>query len=44
MASFSPHRCKNSLKNDIYKLEREIDEVIYKLYGLTNEEIKSIEQ
>ncbi len=25
------------------KLDHEIDEVIYKLYGLTNEEIKTIE-
>lgn len=33
-----------SLKNEIEKLEREIDEVIYKLYGLTNEEIKTVEE
>lgn len=34
----------HSLKNEIEKLEREIDEAIYKLYGLTNEEIKTIEE
>lgn len=32
------------LKSEIEKLDREIDEAIYKLYGLTNEEIKVIEQ
>lgn len=31
------------LKNEIEKLDREIDEAIYKLYGLTTEEIKTIE-
>ncbi len=31
------------LKNEIEKLDREIDEAIYKLYGLTAEEIKVIE-
>ncbi|MFA4890888.1 MAG: N-6 DNA methylase [Candidatus Gracilibacteria bacterium] len=34
----------NSLQREIEKLDREIDEAIYKLYGLTNEEIKTIEQ
>jgi adenine-specific DNA-methyltransferase len=34
----------NSLKREIEKLDREIDEAIYKLYGLTDEEIKTIEQ
>ena len=34
----------NSLKREIEKLDHEIDEAIYKLYGLTNEEIKTIEQ
>lgn len=33
----------NSLKREIEKLDRQIDEAIYKLYGLTNEEIKTIE-
>jgi len=33
----------NSLKREIEKLDREIDEAIYKLYGLTAEEIKIIE-
>ncbi|MCK4527131.1 N-6 DNA methylase [candidate division WOR-3 bacterium] len=33
----------HSLKNEIEKLEREIDEAIYKLYELTNEEIRIIE-
>jgi type I restriction-modification system DNA methylase subunit len=33
----------NSLKREIEKLDREIDEVIYKLYGLTAEEIKVTE-
>ena len=33
----------NSLKRDIEKLDREIDEAIYKLYGLTAEEIGTIE-
>jgi type II restriction/modification system DNA methylase subunit YeeA len=34
----------NSLKQKIEKLDHEIDEAIYKLYGLTNEEIKTIEE
>jgi hypothetical protein len=33
----------NSLKREIEKLDREIDEAIYKLYELTAEEIKIIE-
>jgi len=33
----------HSLKNEIEKLEREIDKAIYKLYRLTAEEIKIIE-
>jgi adenine-specific DNA-methyltransferase len=32
------------LKTEIEKLDREIDEAIYKLYGFSNEEIKTIEQ
>ncbi len=32
------------LKREIDKLDSEIDEAIYKLYGLTTEEIKTIEQ
>ncbi len=31
------------LKTEIEKLNREIDEAIYKLYGLTAEEIRIIE-
>ncbi|MDP2695715.1 MAG: N-6 DNA methylase [bacterium] len=34
----------HSLKTEIEKLDREIDEAIYKLYGLTNEEIRTIEE
>lgn len=34
----------NSIKQEIEKLDNEIDEAIYKLYGLTAEEIKIIEQ
>ena len=34
----------NSLKREIEKIDREIDEAIYKLYGFTNEEIKTIEE
>jgi len=34
---------RHSLKNEIEKLERKIDEAIYKLYGLTNEEINIME-
>lgn len=34
----------HSLKTEIEKLEREIDREVYKLYGLTNEEIKIVEQ
>jgi len=34
----------HSLKNEIQKLEQEIGKEVYKLYGLTNEEIKTIEQ
>jgi len=33
----------HSLKREIEKLDREIDEAIYKLYGLSVEEIKIIE-
>jgi len=33
----------NSLKREIEKLDREIDNAIYKLYGLTAEEIRTIE-
>ncbi len=34
----------NSLKTEIEKAERQIDKAVYKLYGLTNEEIKTIEK
>ncbi len=34
----------NSLKREIEKLDHEIDSEVYKLYGLTNEEIKTIEE
>ncbi|PJA14798.1 hypothetical protein COX64_01605 [Candidatus Dojkabacteria bacterium CG_4_10_14_0_2_um_filter_Dojkabacteria_WS6_41_15] len=34
----------NSLKLEIEKLDREIDEAIYKLYGFTAEEIRTIEK
>jgi hypothetical protein len=34
----------NSLEREIEKLDHEIDDTIYKLYGLTNEDIKTIEQ
>lgn len=34
----------NSLKREIEKLDSEIDDSIYKLYGLTSEEIKIIER
>ncbi len=34
----------HSLKTEIEKVEQQIDEAIYKLYGLTNEEIKTIEE
>lgn len=34
----------HSLKSEIEKVEQQIDEAIYKLYGLTNEEIRTIEQ
>ena len=34
----------HSLKSEIEKVERQIDEAIYKLYGLTAEEIRIIEQ
>lgn len=33
----------HSLKTEIDKVEQQIDQEIYKLYGLTNEEIKTIE-
>ncbi|MBU1355093.1 MAG: N-6 DNA methylase [Candidatus Edwardsbacteria bacterium] len=33
----------HALKNDIEKLDHEIDHAVYKLYGLTDEEIKAIE-
>lgn len=33
----------NSLKREIEKLDRQIDEEVYKLYGLTKDEIKVIE-
>jgi len=34
----------NLLKREIKKLDHEIDEVIYKLYGFSNEEIRTIEK
>ncbi len=34
----------NSLKREIEKLDCKIDEAIYKLYGLTDEDIRIIEQ
>jgi len=34
----------HSLKNEIERVEQQIDREIYKLYGLTDEEIKTIEQ
>jgi len=34
----------NSLKREIEKLDSEIDEAIYKLYGFRNEEIRTIEE
>jgi len=34
----------NSLKKEIENLDQEIDEAIYKLYGLTNKEIKTLEE
>ncbi|MBU0999042.1 N-6 DNA methylase [Patescibacteria group bacterium] len=34
----------NSLKREIERLDGEIDEAIYKLYGLTNKEIKTVEE
>jgi adenine-specific DNA-methyltransferase len=41
----SPNTDKwHSLKSEIEKVERQIDEAIYKLYGLTAEEIRIIEQ
>lgn len=34
----------HSLKSEIEKVEKQIDDEVYKLYGLTNEEIKTIEK
>ena len=34
----------NSLKQDIEKLDREIDKEVYKLYEFTEEEIKIVEE
>ena len=34
----------NLLKSEVAKLDHEIDEAIYKLYGLTSEEIRTIEE
>jgi len=34
----------NKIKNEIEKLDHEIDHEVYKLYGLTDEEIKTIEE
>jgi len=34
----------HSLKSEIEKVEQQLDEAVYKLYGLTNDEIKTIEQ
>ena len=33
-----------SLKSEIDKTDREIDRMVYKLYGLTDEEIKIVEE
>jgi methylase of polypeptide subunit release factors len=44
LQALSPNTDKhNSLKREIENLDREIDKEIYKLYGVTNEEIKTIE-
>jgi hypothetical protein len=32
------------LKNEFEKLEREFDELVYKIYGITEEEKKIIEE
>lgn len=34
----------NSIKSEIEKTDRKIDEEVYKLYGLTKEEIEIIEK
>jgi hypothetical protein len=34
---------KNNPRSDTTKLENEIDEIVYKLYGLTDDEIKIVE-
>ena len=34
----------NAIKKEIEKTDKEIDEKVYELYGLTEEEIKSIEE
>jgi hypothetical protein len=45
LQTVSPNTDKHSdLKNKIGRLETEMNKEIYKLYGLTNEEIKTIEQ
>jgi len=35
---------KGDPKADISQLEKEIDQIVYKLYGLTDEEIKIVEE
>ncbi len=31
------------IKSEIYKIDKEIDQMVYALYGLTEEEIKIVE-
>ena len=45
MQYFNEQRKKaNELKTDIEKTEREIDQMVYELYGLTEEEINIVEE
>ena len=34
----------SSLKEEIKKIDKEIDDLVYRLYGLTEEEIKVVEE
>jgi hypothetical protein len=37
-------RTRTALTGEVARVERELDELVYKLYGLTPEEIKLVEE
>ena len=43
MAYFDEQPKAQALQSDIIRLDREIDNLVYELYGLTEEEIRIVE-